>query len=83
MDKRPVCYEQDYSRMTPQQRSHLRMRLIKAGKPIPPGLESKRGASPADPVRTKPDHITTTCTVIDWAGRQRVYKVLPNGEVVF
>lgn len=82
MGKEPVCYGQDYSAMTPQRRSQLRARLIKAGKPIPPGLESKRGPAP-EATCPKPDRVPTTCTVIDGTGHQRIYQVRPNGEIVF
>lgn len=47
---------QDFSKMTPQQRSHLRRRILAAGLPVPPELDLKKGQSviPAD--NPKPDN---------------------------
>lgn len=43
--------KQDFSAMTPQQRSHLRKRLMAANMPIPPELDLKKGQmSDATPV---------------------------------
>lgn len=69
--------KQDFSKMTPQQKSHLRKRLMAAGEPIPPGLESKHGsgmASPPSAVRDGP----FKCVVVDSRGQQRIFDIRPE-----
>lgn len=51
--------KQDFSAMSPQQRSHLRKRALAAGLPLPRGLDLKKGQ--ALPVE---DDGTWECTVV-------------------
>lgn len=64
----------DFHRMTPQQRSHLRKRILAAGLPVPPELDLKRGPSviPADD--SEPDTEPWKCTVVA-DGRETVYTI--------
>lgn len=48
--------KQDLSRMTPQQRSHLRKRILAAGLPVPPELDLKRGQSVIPAADSRPDN---------------------------
>lgn len=69
----------DFSKMSPQQRSHLRKRLLQARMPLPPELELKNGQHPA-PV--PPDNGPWKCTVV--AGDvQRTYTVGPDDEIQY
>lgn len=72
----------DFAKMTPQQRSHLRKRLGRAGIPIPRGLASKRGAAA---IPAKDGERTTSagpegydCTVVESNGAVRVYHISPD-----
>ena len=65
--------KQDFSRMTPQQRSHLRRRLLAAKCPIPPELDLKRGQS--DIVHdSRPDNSPWKATVVV-NGIEHVYHI--------
>lgn len=72
----------DFAKMTPQQRSHLRKRLERAGMPIPNGLASKRGATPISPKDGVPDTSADSeeydCTVVESDGAVRVYRISPD-----
>ena len=52
--------KQDFSKMSPQQRSHLRKRALAAGLPLPPGLDLKKGQS----LPVEADDGTWECTVV-------------------
>ena len=70
---------QDFTKMTPQQKSHLRKRLMAAGKPIPPGLESKHGSGNDAPVaEPEPDDVPYKCVVVDAQGTQRTFTIEPD-----
>ena len=64
----------DFSKMSPQQRSHLRKRLLLAGKPLPPELDLKKGQSVIPVVDSKPDNKPWKCTVVA-DGRETVYTI--------
>ena len=66
--------KQDLSKLTPQQRSHLRKRVLAAGLPVPPELDLKKGQSviPADD--SKPDNKPWKCTVVA-GGIERTYTI--------
>lgn len=64
----------DFSQMSPQQRSHLRKRLLLAGKPLPPELDRKRGQSDIV-VPSTPDEGPWKCTVVDASGKEHPYTV--------
>ena len=66
--------KQDFSRMTPQQRSHLRKRILAAGLPVPPELDLKKGQSVIPAVASKPDNKPWKCTVVA-DGRETVYTI--------
>lgn len=66
--------KQDFSRMTPQQRSHLRKRILAAGLLVPPELDLKRGQSVIPAVDSKPDNNPWKCTVVA-DGRETVYTI--------
>jgi len=71
--------KQDFTKMTPQQKSHLRKRLMAAGKPIPPGLESKHGSGNDVPaVASEPDDAPYKCVVVDAHGQQRIFEIAPD-----
>lgn len=70
--------KQDFTKMTPQQKSHLRKRLMGAGKPIPPGLESKRGSGNDVPAASEPDDTPYKCVVVDAHGQQRIFEIAPD-----
>lgn len=71
--------KQDFTKMTPQQKSHLRKRLMEAGKPIPPGLESKHGSGNEVPaVASEPDDAPYKCVVVDAHGQQRIFEIAPD-----
>lgn len=63
----------DFSKMTPQQRSHLRKRILAAGIPLPPELDLKRG-QPDIGTPTKPDNKPWKCTVVA-DDRETVYTI--------
>ena len=69
--------KQDFTKMTPQQKSHLRKRLMAAGTPIPPGLESKHGSGNDIPA-SEPDYSPYKCVVIDAHGQQRIFEIVPD-----
>ena len=64
----------DFSKMSPQQRSHLRKRLLLAGKPLPPELDLKKGQPVIPVVDSKPDNKPWKCTVVA-DGRETVYTI--------
>ena len=66
--------KQDFSRMTPQQRSHLRKRILAAGLPVPPELDLKKGQSVIPVVDSKSDNHPWKCTVVA-DGREMVYTI--------
>lgn len=70
---------QDFTAMTPQQKSHLRKRLMAAGMPIPPGLASKHGSGTdvpdAAPVK---DAGPYRSIVVDSSGTLRTYDIEPE-----
>lgn len=71
--------KQDFSVMTPQQKSHLRKRLLAAGMPIPPGLESKHGAGTDVPVTVPAkDDGPYRSIVVDSSGALRTYDIEPE-----
>lgn len=65
----------DFSRMTPQQRSHLRKRILAAGLPVPPELDLKKGQSVIPAVDSKPDNGPWKCTVVDAEGSTHTYAI--------
>ncbi len=71
--------KQDFSRMTPQQRSHLRKRIRAAGLPVPPELDLKKGQSVIPVVDSKPDNAPWKCTVVA-DGRETVYTIGGGNE---
>lgn len=66
--------KQDLSKLTPQQRSHLRKRVLAAGLPVPPGLDLKKGQSIIPAADLKPDNKPWKCTVVA-DGRETVYTI--------
>ena len=56
--------KQDFSGMTPQQRSHLRKRLMAANMPIPPELDLKKGQIPDMPRAPASDNGPWKATVV-------------------
>lgn len=48
--------KQDFSKMTPQQRSHLRKRILAAGLPVPPELDLRKGQSVIPAIDSKSDN---------------------------
>lgn len=71
--------KQDFSAMTPQQKSHLRKRLMAAGMPIPPGLESKHGSGMDAPaVAPVKDDGPYRSIVVDSSGTLRTYDIAPE-----
>lgn len=64
----------DFSKMSPQQRSHLRKRILAAGLPVPPELDLKKGQSVIPVVDSKPDNKPWRCTVVA-NDRERVYTI--------
>lgn len=52
--------KQDFSKMSPQQRSHLRKRALAAGLPLPPGLDLKKGQA----IPVEEDDGAWECTVV-------------------
>ncbi len=64
----------DFSKMSPQQRSHLRKRVLAAGMPLPPELDLKKGQSVIPVVDSKPDNGPWKCTVVA-DGRETVYTI--------
>jgi len=71
--------KQDFGKMTPQQRSHLRKRILAAGLPVPPELDLKRGQSVIPAVDSKPDNKPWKCTVVA-DGRETVYTIGGGNE---
>lgn len=71
--------KQDFSKMTPQQRSHLRKRILAAGLLVPPELDLKRGQSVIPAVDSKPDNKPWKCTVVA-DGRETVYTIGGGNE---
>ena len=70
---------QDFTKMTPQQKSHLRKRLMAAGKPIPPGLESRHGSGNDVPAaESEPDDAPYKCVTVDAQGAQRTFVIEPD-----
>lgn len=66
--------KQDFSKMTPQQRSHLRKRILAAGLAIPPELDVKKGQSAISENDSTPDNEPWKCTVVA-DGRETVYTI--------
>lgn len=66
--------KQDFSKMTPQQRSHLRKRILAAGLPVPPELGLKKGQSVIPAGDSEPDDEPWKCTVVA-DGRETVYSI--------
>lgn len=66
--------KQDFSKMTPQQRSHMRKRILAAGLPVPPELDLKKGQSVIPAADSKPDNKPWKCTVVA-DGRETVYTI--------
>lgn len=60
--------------MTPQQRSHLRKRVLAAGLPVPPELDLRKGQSVIPAVDPKPDNSPWKCTVVA-DGKETVYTI--------
>lgn len=69
--------KQDFSKMTPQQRSHLRKRILAAGIPLPPELDLKKGQSVIPVDNSKPDNKPWKCTVVA-NDRETVYTIGGN-----
>lgn len=67
--------KQDFSKMTPQQRSHLRKRILASGLPLPPELDLKKGQSVIPVDNSKPDNKPWKCTVVDASGKERIYTI--------
>lgn len=72
--------KQDFTKMTPQQKSHLRKRLAAAGMPIPPGLESRHESGNDAPIPVTPskDNESYTCTVVDAQGTVTNFRIDPH-----
>ena len=65
--------------MTPQQKSHLRKRLMAAGMPIPTGLESRHGSGTDVPVMAPAkDEGPYRSIVVDSSGALRTYDIEPE-----
>lgn len=64
----------DFSKMSPQQRSHLRKRVLAAGMPLPPELDLKKG-QPDIVVPSRPDKGPWKALVVDAGGREHSYTV--------
>jgi hypothetical protein len=69
----------DLGKLTPQQRSHLRKRLMAAGMPIPPELCLKKGGDTAECASGKDDNGPWRCVVVA-DGMERTYVI--GGENV-